>query len=295
MHLDSLPPKVFISYSHDSQEHKDRVLELSERLREDGIDCNIDQYEESPLEGWQRWMLNQIEAADHVLVVCTERYNRRFRGLEASGKGKGGTWEGHLILQNIYDDHRKTSKFIPVILTAEDYKFIPTPLRSTTFYELMTPNGYESIYRCLTHQPRSPKPEVGKLRTFPTHDRKQTFQPSVRGRSERSILSQDSQHNSINPKDRLIKILLKIPSLSTQENRDLLLQNLPPAPVSTICRSNATMIDLSNIVSATFAWGRLTSGELSLAILTRNALRLVEGTHFENELKELLNELGDTA
>jgi hypothetical protein len=33
---------VFISYSHDSAEHKDRVWDLCERLRNDGIDCRID-------------------------------------------------------------------------------------------------------------------------------------------------------------------------------------------------------------------------------------------------------------
>ncbi len=37
------PPTVFISYSHDSQEHADRVLELSDRLRADGIDCILRQ------------------------------------------------------------------------------------------------------------------------------------------------------------------------------------------------------------------------------------------------------------
>ena len=44
-------PKVFISYSHDSLEHSNRVRELSDRLREDGIDCILDQYEVSPPEG----------------------------------------------------------------------------------------------------------------------------------------------------------------------------------------------------------------------------------------------------
>ena len=38
------PPKVLISYSHDSPEHAQHVLELANRLREDGIDCIIDQY-----------------------------------------------------------------------------------------------------------------------------------------------------------------------------------------------------------------------------------------------------------
>ena len=32
---DTNSPKVFISYSHDSSEHKDQVLELSDRLRDD--------------------------------------------------------------------------------------------------------------------------------------------------------------------------------------------------------------------------------------------------------------------
>ena len=67
-------PKVFISYSHDSDEHIDRVVDLSNRLRENGIDCQIDQYEESPPEGWPRWMTKQIKGARFVLVVCTEKY-----------------------------------------------------------------------------------------------------------------------------------------------------------------------------------------------------------------------------
>ena len=82
-------PRVFISYSHDSPEHLDRVLVLSDRLRVDGIDCHIDQYEESPGEGWPRWMVNQIEDAEFVLVVCTENYEPRFRGKEEPGKGLG--------------------------------------------------------------------------------------------------------------------------------------------------------------------------------------------------------------
>jgi hypothetical protein len=35
-------PRVFISYSHDSPEHADRVLALADRLRAEGIDCHLD-------------------------------------------------------------------------------------------------------------------------------------------------------------------------------------------------------------------------------------------------------------
>ena len=50
------PPKVLISYSHDSPEHQKRVLRLANRLRADGIDCTIDQYVLVPEQGWPHWM-----------------------------------------------------------------------------------------------------------------------------------------------------------------------------------------------------------------------------------------------
>jgi hypothetical protein len=71
------PPIVFISYSHDSQEHAELVLALSDRLRDDGIDCLLDQYEVSPPEGWPLWMDRQIHEANFVLMICTPTYFRR--------------------------------------------------------------------------------------------------------------------------------------------------------------------------------------------------------------------------
>ena len=67
-------PRVFISYSHDSGEHRDRVLELTDRLRADGIDAIIDQYIQLPPEGWPGWCEAEIEKANFVLMVCTEIY-----------------------------------------------------------------------------------------------------------------------------------------------------------------------------------------------------------------------------
>ena len=90
--------KVFISYSHDSDVHREKVLALSERLRVDGIETLLDQYVNgAPEQGWPRWMMDEIEDADYVIVVATKTYNRRFRGREAPGKGKGAQWEGAII------------------------------------------------------------------------------------------------------------------------------------------------------------------------------------------------------
>ncbi len=90
--------RVFISYSHDSQEHVDRLWKLSQRLRRDGVDCRIDQQEESPAEGWPRWCKHEIRDADFVLVACTENYRRRYEGEEDEGVGLGGQWEGGILL-----------------------------------------------------------------------------------------------------------------------------------------------------------------------------------------------------
>jgi hypothetical protein len=90
--MPSQPPRVFISYSHDSPAHEQRVLALAERLRQDGVESQVDRYVNgTPAEGWPRWMENQLEWADFVLLLCTETYYRRFRGHEQSEKGRGVT------------------------------------------------------------------------------------------------------------------------------------------------------------------------------------------------------------
>jgi formylglycine-generating enzyme required for sulfatase activity len=165
-------PKVFISYSHDSREHMDRVLTLSDRLRADGIDCHLDQYEESPPEGWPRWMLNQIQDADVVLVVCTEHYERRFRGREARGRGLGAQWEGAIITQELYEAEAHNTMFIPVLFCPDHSAYIPIVLRGATYYNLHTEDGYAALYRRLTNQPLIQKPALGSIRPMPPLARK---------------------------------------------------------------------------------------------------------------------------
>ena len=159
---------VFISYSHDSEEHRERVLALSERLREDGIETILDQYVNgSPPGGWPRWMLDQLDAADSVIVVCTETYYRRFRGHEEPGKGKGVDWEGALITQEIYDRRSRTLKFVPVLLAAADEDWIPEPLRSGTHYSLTSESGYQGLYDFLLEQSGVEPRAVGTLKAKP--------------------------------------------------------------------------------------------------------------------------------
>lgn len=139
-------PVVFISYSHDSDAHRERVLGLSERLRDDGYETRLDRYVNgSPLNGWPRWMMDGLDAATHVLVNCTETYYRRFRGHEAPHVGKGVDWEGALITNEIYQAKSKTVKFVPVLFESADQGFIPEPLQTATQYLLNSESRYGEL------------------------------------------------------------------------------------------------------------------------------------------------------
>jgi Tfp pilus assembly protein PilF len=168
-------PKVLISYAHESPEHVDRVLSLADRLLAGGVDCNLDQYETSPPEGWPRWASRQIEESDYVLVVCTEVYQRRFKGTEEAGKGLGAQWEGAIITQELYAAAGNNKKFIPVLLSPDESKNIPQVLRGVQAYDVSSGEGYTELYRRLTKQPFVTKPDLGPILSLPTRERKQFF------------------------------------------------------------------------------------------------------------------------
>jgi len=156
---------VFISYSHDSPQHSEQVLALSERLRDDGITIHLDQYlNGTPSNGWPRWMMDRLDEAESVIVVCTETYYRRFRGHEEPGKGKGVDWEGAVITQEIYDARSNTSRFVPIFFMSTDEPFIPEPLRSVTHYLLNSEENYNALYDFLLGQAGVEPRPIGTLK-----------------------------------------------------------------------------------------------------------------------------------
>lgn len=160
-------PRLFISYSHDSAEHEDRVLAFADRLRHDGIDALIDQYDTAPPDGWPMWMDRQIQKADFVALVCTETYLRRVEGRELPGMGRGVLWEAKLIFNMLYPEDFNVQKFIPVLFAGGQSSYIPLPIRGSTYYRVDSAEGYEDFYRHLTGQPRHGKPALGKLKALP--------------------------------------------------------------------------------------------------------------------------------
>jgi hypothetical protein len=162
--LDASPVRVFISYSWDSDEHKQRVLELAQQLRSDGIEAWIDRFIPFPPEGWERWMESQIKEAKFIIVIATETYAQRFSVNVPTGNGLGANWKGLIISNGLYEANGHNEKFIPVTFSKADEAHIPEPLRPFSLFRLDTDAGYDELYRLLTGQPAVVPAPVGKPR-----------------------------------------------------------------------------------------------------------------------------------
>jgi SEFIR domain len=174
------PPRVFISYSHDDAAHQKRVLDLANRLRREGVDAIVDQYEQFPPEGWPAWCEAEIRKARFVLIVCTETYFRRVNSEEEPGRGHGVLWEARLIRQFLFDEGSVSRKFVPVLFGDGSSDHIPTGVRGNSRFNLGTPKEYENLYRFLTNQPRVRKPDLGELRPMPELHRQWDGEPPAR-------------------------------------------------------------------------------------------------------------------
>ena len=136
--------KTFISYSHDSFEHKNNVLVLSDKLRELGIDASLDQYETNPIEGWPRWMAKEIRESTKILLICSECITKKTNNKLPIEVGKGGKFESHLILDQFYQDGSYNHKILPILIKNEADSFIPEFLRSNTHYNISNFDKLES-------------------------------------------------------------------------------------------------------------------------------------------------------
>lgn len=63
-------PRVFISYSHDSKSHKDWVLNLSTRLRKNGVDVVLDQWDVKLGSDIAKFIEQGLSESDRIIMIC---------------------------------------------------------------------------------------------------------------------------------------------------------------------------------------------------------------------------------
>lgn len=69
-------PRVFISYSWDSPEHKLWVKSFANELRKSGIDARLDAFRDES-QSIDDFMMIELERADYVLAICTPQFKQK--------------------------------------------------------------------------------------------------------------------------------------------------------------------------------------------------------------------------
>ena len=149
-------PKVFISYSWKSEEYKARVRRLADKLRGNGVDVTLDQWDLRAGHEMNAFMEMSIREAEKVLILCESEYTAR------ADNRKGGVGkETRIITPDVYEQYQQ-EKFIPVVM--ENPVSIPTYLKSTmaVFYTTETEKEYKDLLRTI-YEVYEEKRELGPV------------------------------------------------------------------------------------------------------------------------------------
>lgn len=152
------PPRVFISYSHDSAKHKEWVLNFATTLRERGIDTVLDQWDLKPGDDLPHFMETELARADFALMICSERY------VEKANTGSGGVGYEKMIMTSSLMTKIDGSKVIP-ILRENLPRNVPTFMQTKLYIDFNNDAEVEyyldELLRTLLKAPLYEKPEIG--------------------------------------------------------------------------------------------------------------------------------------
>jgi hypothetical protein len=149
------PIRVFLSYAHHDEVHRDQVRQLCALLRSLGIDARMDVTAARQGEFWPAWVAEQVREAQYVLVMASPSYQERTEGLGDREVGKGVRWEASLLMDRLYANHKTVVQWIlPVVLPGRSNTELPNWLLPTvgTYFQIneITPTGIEKLVQVLT-------------------------------------------------------------------------------------------------------------------------------------------------
>jgi hypothetical protein len=90
-------PRTFISYAWEGEAHRIWVRELATRLRRDGVDVRLDQWDTAPGAELTAYMESAIRDNDFVLMICTPTYKSK-----SDGRRGGVGYEGSVITGELF-------------------------------------------------------------------------------------------------------------------------------------------------------------------------------------------------
>ena len=156
----SVTPRVFLSYSHDSEAHRAWVRLLAGRLRQGGVEVTLDQWDLPYGSDVVRFMDLGIRDADRVLMVCTANYVAK-----AEERKGGAGYEGMIVTGHVARA-TDTIKFVPIVRDHAGEPLVPGFLGQRLWLDFRDDGLFEErleeLLRELHGAPRYPKPPLGR-------------------------------------------------------------------------------------------------------------------------------------
>lgn len=161
--MDAMNKKVFISYSWSSPAHEQWVLDLGQRLVNDGVNVVLDKWDLKPGHDKFAFMEQMVTAADidKVLIVSDLKYS-----LKANGRDGGVGNETMIISPKVYESTTQ-EKFIPIVPSLDDCgkPNLPAYLEGKIYIDLSSNEHFEAEYekllRNIFQRPLQSKPKLG--------------------------------------------------------------------------------------------------------------------------------------
>ena len=152
------PPRVFVSYAHESPAHNRWVKTLVKDLRGRGVDALFDEWR-VPLGGDFTVFMDSIRSCDRVLLICTPTYARK------ADEGAGGVGYERQIITAELARTITTTTFVCVLRAGDADEAIPTFARARRYIDFREDKGYEprleELLRDLHGVPLEPEPPIG--------------------------------------------------------------------------------------------------------------------------------------
>jgi tetratricopeptide (TPR) repeat protein len=165
MRVEARPARVFVSYAHDSPQHRRLVLRFCSLLLKLGVDVRVDEWDTDLRRDWFLWMIDQFRNADFVIVVASPRYRAAGDGTGAPEAHRGVQTESAVLRDFLYLDRATwTRKILPVILPGRSVDEIPLYLQPhcASHYHLPKINaaGAKELVKVLGRPPGPPAPGI---------------------------------------------------------------------------------------------------------------------------------------
>jgi hypothetical protein len=144
-----MQPKVFVSYSHDSDEHIAWVLNFCAHLQQNaGIRVIVDEVNYERSLNWSSFMLKNISKSDFVLVICTKKYRSKSEDLT----GNSGVSRETIINLGLF--YRQPEKFIPIVreLDENENPYIPLYLEDFKYYDFSKSSNFHTSFQDLSRE-----------------------------------------------------------------------------------------------------------------------------------------------